>query len=81
MKRQAHRKAKGGTRKPAANPVLPVGVDRLFTIEQIAQLGARCRASLYVDIKRGRLRALKLGRSTRIRESDYRAYLESAPLL
>jgi excisionase family DNA binding protein len=73
--------AAAATPKPIEKSAFPTGVERLFTIEQIAQLGARCRASIYVDIKQGRLRAVKFGRSTRVRESDYRAYLESAPLL
>jgi predicted DNA-binding transcriptional regulator AlpA len=81
MKRQAHRKAVSSHRKPLENSILPSGVERLFTIREVAQLGARCRASLYVDIKCGRLKALKLGRSTRIRESDYLMYLENAPTL
>jgi excisionase family DNA binding protein len=54
------------------------GLERLFTVDQIAQLGARCRASLYEDIKAGRLKAIKFGRSTRISESAYRQYIESA---
>jgi excisionase family DNA binding protein len=57
----------------------PFGLERLFTVDQIAQLGARCRASLYDDINAGRLKAVKFGRSTRISESAYREYIESAP--
>ena len=60
---------------------MPPGLERLFTIEQIVQLGARSRASLYLDIKAGRLKARKFGRSTRIAESDYRAYVDGAPTL
>jgi excisionase family DNA binding protein len=59
----------------------PVGLERLFTVDQIAQLGGPCRAKLYDDIKLGRLRAIKFGRSTRITESAYREYLEAAPSL
>ena len=62
-------------------PEPPVGLERLFTIRQIAQLGGPCRAKLYNDIRAGRLKAIKFGRSTRITESAYRAYLESAPPL
>jgi excisionase family DNA binding protein len=59
----------------------PLGLERLFTIDQIARLGGPCRPKLYLDIKAGRLKAIKFGRSTRITESAYRAYLESAPPL
>lgn len=82
MKRQPHRRQRTVTpnevNKPAA---VPAGLERLFTVEQIVQLGARSRASLYLDIKAGRLKARKFGRSTRIAESDYRAYVDSAPTL
>jgi excisionase family DNA binding protein len=64
---------------PSSTP--PAGLERLFTVGQIAQLGGPCRAKLYDDIKLGRLRAIKFGRSTRISESAYRAYVESAPAL
>jgi hypothetical protein len=40
-----------------------LNVERLYTIAQIAQLGGPCRAKLYVDIKAGRLKAKKFGRS------------------
>jgi hypothetical protein len=65
-----------GRERPA-----PVGLERLFTIDQIAQLGGPCRAKLYDDIKAGRLKAIKFGRSTRIGESAYRQYIDSAPTL
>jgi hypothetical protein len=56
-------------------------LERLFTIDQIAQLGGPCRSKLYQDIKLGRLKALKFGRATRITESAWAAYLKSAPTL
>jgi excisionase family DNA binding protein len=80
----AKRKRKSGglgeqhTRQPVAPPG---GLERLFTVDQIAQLGGPCRAKLYDDIKLGRLKAIKFGRSTRISESAYRQYIESAPAL
>lgn len=70
--------AEAGLPSPSAPPA---GLERLFTVDQIAQLGGPCRAKLYDDIKLGRLRAIKFGRSTRISESAYRAYVESAPAL
>jgi excisionase family DNA binding protein len=66
---------------PSSTSAPPTGLERLFTVGQIAQLGGPCRAKLYDDIKLGRLRAIKFGRSTRISESAYRAYVESAPAL
>jgi predicted DNA-binding transcriptional regulator AlpA len=60
---------------------IPTGLERLFTVAQISQLGGPCRAKLYDDIKLGRLRAIKFGRSTRISESAYREYIQSAPPL
>ncbi|MGO9047994.1 MAG: helix-turn-helix transcriptional regulator [Xanthobacteraceae bacterium] len=82
MKRQPHRRQRTVVPNKADKPAaVPVGLERLFTVEQIAQLGSRSRASLYLDIKAGRLKARKFGRSTRIAESDYRAYVDSAPIL
>lgn len=50
-----------------------------LTIAQAAKLGGPCRSILYKDIRKGRLRAIKMGRSTRILLADYKAYLESFP--
>jgi hypothetical protein len=41
--------------------------------------GGPGRAKLYDEIRRGRLRAVKIGRSTRILVSDYQEYLASLP--
>jgi excisionase family DNA binding protein len=49
---------------------------RLFTIPEVVKLTGRCRRSLYTDIAMGRLRVTKLGRTVRISEADYLAYLE-----
>ncbi len=50
---------------------------RLFTIPEVVKLTGRCRRSLYTDIvAMGRLRVTKIGRSVRISEADYLAYLE-----
>jgi excisionase family DNA binding protein len=77
----AKREQKSGERRGAPQCQAPPGLERLFTIDQIAQLGGPCRAKLYNDINLGRLKAIKFGRSTRISESAYRAYVESAPAL
>jgi excisionase family DNA binding protein len=53
-------------------------MDRLYTIDQIAKLGGPRRAKLYLDIKQGRLKTMKFGRSTRISESAWKDYLQLA---
>jgi excisionase family DNA binding protein len=52
-----------------------------ITVSQAAQLGGPCRSALYEDIRAGRLRAVKRGRSTRILLEDFKAYLASFPPL
>jgi excisionase family DNA binding protein len=81
MAKQTNRKRRVAARNPMDKPTAPAGLERAFTVGEIAQTGVACRAKLYLDIKAGRLKAVKFGRSTRITESAYRAYLESAPTL
>ena len=50
-----------------------------LTVSQAAKLGGPCRSALYEDIRAGRLRAIKRGRSTRILIDDFRRYLASLP--
>ena len=50
-----------------------------LTISQAAQLGGPCRSALYEDIREGRLRAVKRGRSTQILIDDFRKYLAALP--
>jgi excisionase family DNA binding protein len=50
-----------------------------LTIAEAVKAGGPGRAKLYDEIRRGRLRAVKIGRSTRILASDYRKYLNSLP--
>lgn len=50
-----------------------------LTISQAAKLGGPCRSALYQDIRTGRLRAVKRGRSTRILLEDFKKYLASLP--
>ena len=53
-----------------------------LTISQAVKLGGPCRSALYEDIRAGRLRAVKRGRSTRILLEDFKAYLASlAPII
>jgi excisionase family DNA binding protein len=49
------------------------------TIDEAAGLGGPRRAKLYQEIKAGRLRAVKVGRGTRILLSDFQAYLTALP--
>ena len=50
-----------------------------LTISQAAKLGGPCRSALYAEIRAGRLRAVKRGRSTRILIDDFKRYLSSLP--
>ena len=55
-------------------------MDRLaLTIKEAAKAGGPGRAKLYDEIRQGRLRAVKIGRSTRILLVDYQNYLASLP--
>jgi excisionase family DNA binding protein len=50
-----------------------------ITISQAVELGGPKRSTLYEDIRNGRLRAVKRGRSTRILLEDFKKYLSSFP--
>ena len=53
-------------------------VDPLYTVEQAAQLLSIARTELFHEIRRGRLRSIKRGRSRRIPAewlNDYRTLL------
>jgi excisionase family DNA binding protein len=52
-----------------------------LTISQAAQLGGPCRSAIYEDIRKGHLRAVKRGRSTRILLEDFKTYLASLPAI
>jgi len=78
MRKQNQRRPSARRRQAAKAPAAPAGLERLFTVNQIAQLGGPRRAKLYGDIRLGRLKVVKFGRSTRISESSYRSYLEAA---
>jgi len=52
-----------------------------LTISQAAELGGPCRSILYEDIRSGRLRAVKRGRSTRILVDDFRKYMAALPAI
>jgi len=51
----------------------------LLTLNDVtAVLGGRSRASIYRDSKAGKLPLIKIGRSTRIRVGDLRAFISAA---
>jgi excisionase family DNA binding protein len=52
---------------------------RALTIAEAAKAGGPGRSTIYKDIREGRLRAVKFGRSTRILLDDFERYLASAP--
>ena len=51
------------------------GGDRLLTIEQVAERLAVARRTVFRLIEKGDIRAVKIGRLTRIRESDLERYI------
>jgi excisionase family DNA binding protein len=74
----------GGSRYVHDHPAkhMRLVVEKLaLTVAEAAALGGPGRSALYQDIKRGRLRAVKRGRSTRILIEDFKAYLASLPPL
>jgi hypothetical protein len=50
-----------------------------LTISDAVKSGGPCRSALYQDIRDGRLRVVKRGRSTRILVEDFKSYLASFP--
>jgi excisionase family DNA binding protein len=52
-----------------------------LTIEEAVKAGGPRRAKLYQEIRSGRLRAVKVGRSTRILVTDLKQYLATLPAI
>lgn len=52
-----------------------------LTINEAVKAGGPRRAKLYEEIRLGRLRAVKLGRSTRILVTDLQEYLAGLPAI
>lgn len=53
-------------------------MDKVFlTIPQIVNLTSICRSRIYMEIRAGRLKIIKIGASTRIRWDDFQAWQES----
>jgi hypothetical protein len=62
MIKRIKRKHNDTARKPVEKLAPPVGLERAFTVNEIAQTGVASRAKLYVDIRAGRLRAINCKR-------------------
>lgn len=52
-----------------------------LTIDEAVKAGGPRRAKLYQEIRSGRLRAVKVGRSTRIIVTDLKQYLATLPAI
>lgn len=54
------------------------GVARLLTVADVASVMRISRMTVYRLIRRGQLRAVRVGRNYRVREEDLKAYLDSS---
>ncbi len=53
------------------------GISRLLTVAEVATLMRVSRMTVYRLIRRGQLKAIRVGRNYRVRESDLSEYLEA----
>jgi excisionase family DNA binding protein len=53
------------------------GISRLLTVAEVATLMRVSRMTVYRLIRRGQLKAIRVGRNYRVRENDLSEYLES----
>lgn len=51
---------------------------RLLTVAEVANVMRVSRMTVYRLIRRGQLKAIRVGRNYRVREEDLKAYLESS---
>jgi excisionase family DNA binding protein len=51
----------------------------LYTLAEVARIAKRARSTLYRDIEAGRLRTVKLGRSTRVPRAELERYVAGDP--
>lgn len=51
---------------------------RLLTVAEVASVMRVSRMTVYRLIRRGQLKAIRVGRNYRVREEDLREYLESS---
>jgi excisionase family DNA binding protein len=56
----------------------PVGDERLLTPDDVAKRLSVSRSMIYTLVRRGDLRALRIGRLPRVTETDLAAYLAAA---
>jgi excisionase family DNA binding protein len=52
-------------------------VSRLLTVAEVALVMRVSRMTVYRLIRRGQLKAIRVGRNYRVRENDLNSYLES----
>lgn len=53
------------------------GISRLLTVAEVASLMRVSRMTVYRLIRRGQLKAIRVGRNYRVREDDFNEYLEA----
>jgi hypothetical protein len=65
-------------REPAAGPAKPAkSVTRsLWTLPELAAEAKVCRRLIELEIARGRLQAVRISNRIRVRDHDWRAYLD-----
>lgn len=54
------------------------GLTHLMTVAEVASVMRVSRMTVYRLIKRGQLKAIRVGRNYRVREDDLTSYLESS---
>lgn len=54
---------------------------RAYKIRELKEMGGPGHAKAYEDIRAGRLRAVKMGRSTLVLADDFNRYLASLPAI
>lgn len=64
--------------KQAAGPVIPDKSHgrRLWTLDELATEAQVCRRLLELEIGRGHLRAVRISNRVRVRDDDWRAFLD-----
>jgi len=53
-------------------------IERLFTVREVAEASGFSKVKIYNDARAGKIHLTKLGRSTRIRESEYARWIGAA---
>jgi excisionase family DNA binding protein len=56
-------------------------ISRLLTVVEVATLMRVSRMTVYRLIRRGQLKAIRVGRNYRVREDDLNAYLEEQAVI